>query len=239
MKILDLSFPTPEENLACDEALLDGCEEDPSLEILRFWESREHFLVLGYSNKIRSEIKPLSRAKNGLGVFRRSSGGGAVLQGPGCLNYALVLRIPPSGPLRSITQTNCHVLERHRDALKPLLGKAVAVRGTSDLCLNDLKFSGNAQRRKRSSLLFHGTFLYGMDFDRMEKHLARPSLEPAYRRGRSHKEFLTNLPLSPAQIKTALQKAWDAHEPLEDFPKERTRRLVREKFSQDSWNRKF
>ncbi len=239
MKILDLSLPTPEENLACDEALLDRCEEDDPAGILRFWESREHFLVLGYSNKMRSEIKPLSAEGNGLRVLRRPSGGGAVLQGPGCLNYALILRIPSSGPLTSITRTNCHVMTRHRDALAPLLGGKVEVRGTSDLVLGDLKFSGNAQRRKRSAILFHGTFLYGMDFERMEKHLAMPSLEPDYRNGRPHGAFVANLPLSPAQIKKALQETWNAFEPLEDYPRERVARLVRDKFSRQEWNSKF
>ena len=38
MQLLDLTFPTPEENLACDEALLEMCEQGYDREILRFWE---------------------------------------------------------------------------------------------------------------------------------------------------------------------------------------------------------
>ena len=37
MKQLDLTLPSPAENLACDEALLDWCEENGGEEILRFW----------------------------------------------------------------------------------------------------------------------------------------------------------------------------------------------------------
>lgn len=239
MKILNLTFPTPEENLACDEALLDECEGGYPHETLRFWESQEYFLVLGYSNKMQSEIKPLSASGNGLAVLRRSSGGGAVLQGPGCLNYALVLKIPPSGPLTSIRRTNCHIMKRHRDALATLLGGAVEVRGTSDLALGGLKFSGNAQRRKRNAMLFHGTFLYGMDFEKMEAHLAMPSIEPDYRNGRAHQTFLTNVPLSPDKIKKALQETWNAFEPMDNLPRGRIERLVRDKFSRVDWNRKF
>src|ERR1041384_1929474 len=93
MKLLDLTLPTPEENLACDEALLDLCETDGDDGILRFWEARQHFIVLGYSNKAGTEAN-LPRARQySVPVLRRCTGGGAVLQGPGCLNYSLILRI--------------------------------------------------------------------------------------------------------------------------------------------------
>jgi len=56
MKYLDQTLQTPQENLACDEALLDWCEDGFPDEILRFWEPRQYFAVLGYSNKTRSEV---------------------------------------------------------------------------------------------------------------------------------------------------------------------------------------
>ena len=51
----DLTLPTPQENLACDEALLDGCEAGGP-EVLRFWEPRKHFVVVGYSNRVEREV---------------------------------------------------------------------------------------------------------------------------------------------------------------------------------------
>src|SRR2546422_3154717 len=56
MHLLDLTFPTPAENLACDEALLDLCEQGGAGEVLRFWEPREYFVVVGYANKVASEV---------------------------------------------------------------------------------------------------------------------------------------------------------------------------------------
>ena len=56
MKYLDLSLSTPEENLACDEALLELSEEVGNGEVLRFWESHRYFVVLGYSRKFRLEV---------------------------------------------------------------------------------------------------------------------------------------------------------------------------------------
>src|SRR3954454_25007928 len=93
MKLFDLTLATPGENLACDEALLDACEEEGAGEVLRFWEPREYFVVLGYANEARREVDLEFCATRSIRVLRRCTGGGTVLQGPGSLNYTLVLRI--------------------------------------------------------------------------------------------------------------------------------------------------
>src|ERR1700685_1591535 len=98
MKFLDLSFPSPAENLACDEALLDWREENGGEEILRFWEAPETFVVVGYANKIAAEVNVAACEAREIPIFRRCSGGGTVLQGPGCLNYTLILRITENSP---------------------------------------------------------------------------------------------------------------------------------------------
>ena len=55
MKYLDLSFESPEKNLACDEVLHHTLENEGGEEVLRFWESKSPFVVLGYGNRHRSE----------------------------------------------------------------------------------------------------------------------------------------------------------------------------------------
>ena len=96
MKWLDHTLATPAENLACDEALLDLCEE-AGVEILRFWESRQIFVVVGYGNRVASEVNVEECRRRGVPILRRCSGGGTVVQGPGCLNYNLTLRLPEAG----------------------------------------------------------------------------------------------------------------------------------------------
>ena len=93
MDCLDLTLPSPAANLACDEVLLDACEEGSGPEVLRFWEPREYFVVAGFSNSVVREANLEACRHIGVGVFRRCSGGGTVLQGPGCLNYSLALKI--------------------------------------------------------------------------------------------------------------------------------------------------
>src|SRR6266566_4412628 len=149
MKYCDLTLATPAENLACDEALLDLCDQGLSGELLRFWEPARYFVVLGYASKVAQEVNLSFCQLSAIPVLRRCTGGGTVLQGPGCLNYSLILRIPDSGPLRSIPATNDFILKRHQSALAALLRAPVEIRGHTDLAIGGLKFSGNAQRRKK------------------------------------------------------------------------------------------
>jgi lipoate-protein ligase A len=235
----DLSLPTAAENLACDEALLDLCEEGLGNEILRFWEPDQYFVVLGYANLARTEVHLPYCRQNSIPILRRCTGGGTVLQGPGCLNYSLILRTDGSGPFHSISATNQFILKRHIDALHPALQSPVSLQGQSDLTLGGLKFSGNAQRRKKHFLIFHGAFLLNLDLALVEKVLPLPSRQPSYRAHRSHSDFLMNLHVPAEVLKRALMKAWNASEPLSKIPRDRISHLAREKYELDEWNLKF
>jgi lipoate-protein ligase A len=261
MKLLDLTLPSPVENLACDEALLDWCENGKGEEVLRFWEPREHFVVVGYANKIANEVNVAACEKRDIPILRRCSGGGTVLQCPGCLNYALVLRITDDGPLRNISSANQFIMERNRAAIESLfrtfnlqpLGAAkpggdgssfilhpssfiLSVCGHTDLVIGGRKFSGNSQRRRKNSLLFHGTFLLDFDLPLIGEFLQMPSKQPDYRQNRAHGEFLVNLKIPAEQLKNALAKVWNASEELHDCPKQETHRLAVEKYSTAKWN---
>jgi lipoate---protein ligase len=239
MKYLDRTLHTPQANLACDEALLDWCEEGSCDEILRFWEPRQHFVVLGYSNKIRTEVNLESCKSLGIPVLRRCSGGGTVLQGPGCLDYALILRIRTDSPLTSISKANAIIMNRNRNALNSLLDGKVLIQGHTDLTLQGLKFSGNSQRRKRHFLLFHGSFLLDLDLAVVEQTLHAPSKQPQYRRDRAHKDFLTNLHVPAEAIENAMKRVWSATDPLDEIPESRIEDLVQQKYATDAWNLKF
>jgi len=247
MKYIDLTLPTPAENLACDEALLELCESGGEGELLRFWEPTEHFVVLGYANRASVEADLAACEARKIGVFRRCSGGGTVLQGPGCLNYSLILSIADSGPLQTIAGTNRFILERHKTALQPILNAEIEIQGCTDLAIHSraqrdgvpaalLKFSGNAQRRKRKFLIFHGTFLLDFSLALIEAVLPMPSRQPDYREQRSHTRFLTNLGLPAGDIKRAFREAWGASEIREDIPVEAIAELVATRYGVADWN---
>jgi len=152
MKWCNLNLPSPAEQMAGDEALLNWCEAGYGEETLLFWEPRNLFVVVGYANKVASEVNVAACAKQGVPIFRRCSGGGTVLQGAGSMNYSLILRITADGPLRSITSANQFIMERNRAAIESLSNQyKISVRGHTDLCLDNIKFSGNSQRRKKKT----------------------------------------------------------------------------------------
>lgn len=238
MKLLDLTLDSPAENLACDEALLDLCEEE-GVEILRFWEARQHFVVVGYGNRIEREVNVEECRRRGVPILRRCSGGGTVVQGPGCLNYAVTLRIPERGLLTTVTGTNAFVMERNRAALAALLDKTIGVQGHTDLAFEEwtgwFKFSGNAQRRRREALLFHGTILYDFDISLMKELLHFPSAQPEYRGNRSHTEFVANLPAHRNAVCDGLKTAWNACSTFQAMPLDKITRLRREHYENDAW----
>ena len=240
MKHLDLPPLTPAENLAADEALLDWCEAGQGDETLLFWEPRETFVVVGYANKVATEVNVAASEKIGVPIFRRCSGGGTVVQMPGGLNYSLVLQIDENRPTRNITAANQFIMEKIRMAIQTLLPTSeISVRGHTDLCLGNVKFAGNSQRRRKNFLLFHGTLLLNCDVKLVSELLLMPSLQPDYRARRPHEEFVTNLNLPAEKVKAALAKEWNANEELKNPPLEEISKLARKKYSAREWNYKF
>ena len=235
MFLVDRTFASPEENLACDEALLDACEEDPAREVLRVWTPASRFIVLGHGSRIRDDVRMDAAHERSVPILRRYSGGGTVVQGPGCLNYALVLTIPDEGPLTTITGTTTHIMNRNARALQALTPLPISLSGLSDLAINGRKFSGNAQRRARRTVLFHGTILLDIDLDMMEEVLLLPVRQPEYRRNRSHSAFLRTFPATAAAIIRVLATEWEATLPLQQIPESAIRRLAESRYHSQDW----
>ena len=82
------------ENLALDEALLEEAEAAAQpVETLRLWEARQHAVVIGRSSRMAAEVRGDVCRELNVPVLRRISGGAAVVVGPGCLMYAVVLSL--------------------------------------------------------------------------------------------------------------------------------------------------
>ena len=197
MRLLDLSYDTPEDNLALDEALLQQLQAVETsgkrpVETLRFWESATPFVVLGRSLRLAEEVDVEAAARAGVPVLRRVSGGGTVVIGPGSLNFTLVLSLPHHPEHRDIRRSMQAIVSTIATAL-PVEGLRLA--GTSDLVWHDWKVSGHAQRRSRDGLLHHGTLLYGLDLPLMARVLREPPRQPDHRAKRTHLDFTRNLPL--------------------------------------------
>jgi lipoate-protein ligase A len=237
MRCLDLTLATLPENLALDEALLLGAESGEVGEILRFWEWPSPAVVLGAGGRIADEVEEAACTADGVPVLRRSSGGGTVLLGKGCLLFSLVLSYERSPLLREVRSSYCYILGILREALADLL-PGVACAGTSDLAAAGLKFSGNSQQRKRNSLLHHGTLLYAFDSCLLSRYLRQPPRQPEYRAGRDHKAFVRNLPVTAEELRRRLRIAWGIQEATNSWPADVVQRLVAKKYSRTEWNQR-
>jgi lipoate-protein ligase A len=194
------TLPDPDDNLRLDEELLAEGKE-----VLRVWESPRECVVLGHSGYPQRDVHIEECHRSGVPILKRCSGGGAVLIGPGCLNYSLVLPLTLNPMWHDIRYSFCWVLQRMQAAIGlPQL----KIEGQCDLAVEGRKVSGNAQRRTQRAVLHHGTLLYAFDAERVERFLKTPLRQPAYRAGRSHSDFLGNLPLSGDDLKQRLAAAW-------------------------------
>ena len=237
MRLLDVTLGTLTENLALDEALLLEAEAGRSGEVLRFWEWPAPAVVLGAGGIVGQDVIEKHTRDDGVPVARRSSGGGTVVLGRGCLCFTLVLAMDGNAALREVRPSYCFILGKLIDALDGLLPD-FSCAGTSDLAAAGRKVSGNAQQRKRNFLLHHGTMLYDFDLSQVGRYLQLPPRQPMYRGGRGHADFLKNLPASSEQLKERLGRCWQATEPLADWPVDLVHALVAEKYNLEGWVRR-
>jgi lipoate-protein ligase A len=112
--------------------------------------------------------------------------------------------------------------------------------GICDLVGPDgLKFSGNAQKRKKRFVLFHGTVLYNFDLSLISRYLKEPVRQPEYRQGRSHDRFLSNIDIEPYAFRAAMRAEWEVSGDLTVWPRERMDALIRAKYARDEFTLSF
>jgi lipoate---protein ligase len=239
MQLLDLTLATPEENVALDEALLEEADiAEAVVETLRIWESPSPAVVIGRSSRADHEVDLAYCESQNIPVLRRCSGGAAVVLGPGCLMYSVVLSYALRPELHMIDQAHRLVLSRIAEALQSLELNVRHI-GISDLALANQKVSGNSLRCKRHAILYHGTLLYDFPLDQLAACLRTPPRQPEYRAGRNHRQFVTNLPVSRNDLRECLLRAWPVQGQLADWPRALTQKLVAERYSKADWNLRF
>ena len=119
VRFLDLTLPTLAANLALDEALLLQAEEGGPA-VLRIWGWTRLAVVLGAGGKLAEDVDETACLMDRVPVLRRSSGGGTVLLGPGCLLYSLVLPYERHPALRDVNASYRHILAEMAAALADL-----------------------------------------------------------------------------------------------------------------------
>lgn len=188
MRVNCWTAPTVDENLAMDESLARAASATGRHQ-LRFWWGGPPAVVMGFSERAGQVADIAACARHGVSLLKRCTGGGAVLQTGGVLNYSLITPAPDHLDLKAGFRQGTDVV----CAILSAFGITGALRGTSDVAVEGRKISGNAQARRWRALLVHGTLLVDFDSDLAEMVLLHPLREPEYRHGRTHRDFLVTL----------------------------------------------
>lgn len=239
MRLIHYSSPDPAINLALEEVLLDEVESGEAPDTLRFWESPVPFVVLGTAQVLAEEVHEAHCVADGVPIMRRCTAGGCVLQGPGSFNYSLILTFDSFPEVASLHASYRFILGRICSALLSL-GIEASHEGISDIAIAGRKVSGNAQRRRRRSILHHGTLLYRADPAALSRYLQEPKDRPDYRGTRAHDDFVTSLPAVREDLAQSIASAWGVTtDPiLSPDGQARATTLASEKYAQDLWIRR-
>jgi lipoate-protein ligase A len=238
MRLLKQTLTTPAKNLALDEALIDRAEANEyHPEVLRLWEPKDPFVVIGRSSSYAREVNVDYCRQHNIPVLRRVTGGAAIVTGPGCLMYGVLLDYRRRPELRMLDQAHQFVMQKMADAIR-CVGVEVDIEGICDLTIDHRKVSGNSLRCKRNWMLYHGTMICDFDRSLIGKCLDWPKRIPDYRVGRTHDDFVGRIPVDSDRLAAAIAQTWAAEETLASWPKTLTERLANEKYETQQWTLK-
>jgi len=163
------SSSRPALNFALEEYLLSKLKDGGRLLLLY---QNEPSIVLGRFQNPWNECRTGLARREGIGLYRRISGGGTVVHGPGNLNFSFLSGSP--NPLRG---------EGLLDIVGALdgLGLRLGINSRYDLMVRlashggaEFKVSGSAFRQSGGRFMHHGTLLVSADTRQIKRLLMRP-----------------------------------------------------------------
>ncbi len=152
-------------NLAAEECLLtaDATVFSPCLLLY----VNRPSVVLGCNQSVSAEVDRDYCRRNGIGLARRISGGGAVFHDEGNLNFCFISEGRQKTDDDSFLAPVMEVLAQ--------MGMPVELGRRKDLWTNGAKISGTASHFTKDRSLRHGTLLYSTDVQRLAGALLRHS----------------------------------------------------------------
>lgn len=156
-------------NHAAEEYLMNKFED----EVFMLWINKPSILI-GRNQNTLTEINFDYVNDNKIDVVRRLSGGGAVYNDLGNINFTFIT-------YRS--EENIKVKDGFEKFALPViktlqsLGVNAEFTGRNDITIDGKKFSGNAQYFQKHKLLHHGTLLFDCDMEKLSSALKSKALK--------------------------------------------------------------
>ena len=249
IRFLDLTTKTAYENMAIDEAIMLELKEGRSPPTLRFYRWNPSAVCIGTFQGMTDEVDiEYCRGRN-VDYIRRITGGGAVYHDyEGEVTYSIILpkghKLAPDDIIESYKILCSGIIE----ALHTL-GIDSQFKPVNDIVTGGKKISGNAQTRRHSCVLQHGTVLLDLDVHEMFTILKVPAEKISDKMIADARERVTSIrdilqqdvtveDLSKA-LKIGFSKSLNItllDGTLTHQEELHVKRLVKEKYTTDEWN---
>lgn len=152
-------------NLASEKRIFQDMDTDKH--ILFLWQNSDT-VVIGRNQNPWKECCLSKMEENNVFLARRESGGGAVFQDKGNLNFTFL-----SGINNYSVEKNFSIIISALDSL----GLRAEVSGRNDITANGKKISGSAFRITQDRAFHHGTLLIKADMEKLSRYLSPPALK--------------------------------------------------------------
>jgi lipoate-protein ligase A len=172
-RLLDLSYSSPFENLALEEALA-RCNRSSPIPTIRTW-TNPRAVVVGRFQEVSAEVDVDACRQNNVEIGRRFTGGGAVFHDEGNLNLTVVTARQRNSSPSNLNKVNCAVVLDLFDQLG-VEGKFVA---PNSLEISGKKVSGAAAALGRDFAFWHASILISTDTQLLGRVLSPSRTEKA------------------------------------------------------------
>lgn len=234
IRVLETGYNNAQWNMSVDEVLMNSVNDIP---ILRLYGWKPPSVSIGYFQRMEEEVNVKKCNQLGIDIVRRITGGGAVLHDSE-LTYSFLARKYP----QNISESYRWICDAIITAINKL-GLDAKFSPLNDIIINGKKISGNAQTRKKGTLLQHGTILLNADIEKMFSVLKVPSEKISDKMIADVKERVVGLSKTFDEVALALKSGFSekfgATLIIDELTKEEevaATKLVKEKYSTDKWN---
>lgn len=249
IRFIDLEVHSAFENMAIDEAIMLSMKEGKVGPTLRFYRWLPTAVSIGTFQGMNDEVDvDFCKSKN-IDVIRRITGGGAVYHDyNGEITYSIILpkghRLVPDDIVESYKILCNGVIKGVGH-----LGIEASFKPINDVIADRKKISGNAQTRRHSCVLQHGTVLLDLDVSMMFQALKVPLEKISDKMIADVKERVTsirdilNQDIAIDELRNALRNGFSDALRVKLVPSALTseelklaEKLANEKYSTTQWN---
>lgn len=227
----------PYMNHAIEEYVLNKFNED----VFMLWRNKPCILI-GKNQNTLSEINNDYVKEHNLAVVRRMSGGGAIFNDLGNLNFTFISSVCEKyfTDFKIFTYPIINALKK--------LSINAELTGRNDLTIHGKKFSGNAQYCYKDKILHHGSILFSVDMSKLVQALKVKDIKFEGKAVKSVESRVTNIsehlkvPMSIIEFKhflieSVMNEQEDAK--LYEFTKKEwadIKKICDEKYATWDWN---